>query len=101
MAFEHGRRVGEQRRDRVAALEAALSESRGEAARARVEIAVVAPQRAMNDRDMIRKNRRRALEEAQRRQRLEIGRIAVEVDIVRRQSHAAAPFSAPSYPSRD
>ena len=45
MALEHGRRIGEQRRHRVAAPDAALGQRRGEPARACIELAVAAPQR--------------------------------------------------------
>ena len=50
VAFEHRRRVGEHGRDRVAAPDAALRQRRGEPARARVELGVAAPQRAVDDR---------------------------------------------------
>ena len=71
MAFEHRRRVGEHDRDRVAAPDAALRQRRGEPARARVELAVGAPQRAVDDRDRVGEDARRALQECQRRQRLD------------------------------
>ena len=44
MRLKHGRRVGEHDRDRVAALDAALGQSRREPARAVVEVAIAAPQ---------------------------------------------------------
>jgi hypothetical protein len=61
-----------------------------EAARARVEIAIIAPQRAMHDRQAIGEHGGGALEESERGQRLEIGRIAVEILIIGRDGHAEA-----------
>ena len=89
VAFEHRRRVGEHDRDRVAAREAALGERGGELLRSRVELAVVAAKGPVSDRQPIRKHRRRALEEGQRRQRLKIGRVAVEVAVIGRKGHQA------------
>ena len=48
----------------------------------------------MDDRQPIREDRGRALEEGQRRQRLKIGRIAVEVAVVGRNGHPAELHSA-------
>ena len=87
MAFEHRRRVGEHHRDGVAALDAALAQRRGEPPRAGIEVAIIAPQRAVDDGDVVGIDRGRALQELQRRQRLEIRRVAVEIDIVGRFRH--------------
>ena len=43
----------------------------------------------MSDRQAIRKHLRRALEKGERRQRLEIGGIAIEVAIIGRKGHCA------------
>jgi len=82
VAFEHRRRVGEHDRDRVAAPEAALGERRAEPARPGVELAIIAPQRAVDDRQSVGEDLGRALEQRQGRQRLEIGGIAIEVQVV-------------------
>ena len=58
VAFEHRRRVGEHRRHRVAAADAALRQRRGKPARPRVELPVVPPQRPVHDRKLIGKHRR-------------------------------------------
>src|SRR5829696_3474322 len=84
MAFEHGRRVREHHRDRIAALDAALRKRGCKPATATVEVAIIAPQPPVDDRRTLRKHRGRALQEGERRQRLEIGRILVEVAVVRR-----------------
>ena len=91
VALEHGRRVGEQHRDRVAAPDAALGQRRCEPPRARVELAVAAPQRAVDDRRVVGKDGGRALEKSERRQRLIVGRIAVKIDVVWRFRHSACP----------
>ena len=90
MGFQHRGRVGEQRRDGVAARKAAARERAGEPARARVEVAIIAPQRSVRDRQMVGEHRRRPLQESQRGQRLEIGGIAIKVAIVGRDGHGGA-----------
>ncbi len=57
-----------------------FGQRRGEPPRARVELAIAAPQRAVDDRGVVGKHGGRALEKAERRQRLKIGRIAVEIE---------------------
>ena len=91
VAFEHRRRVGEKDRHRVAAPDAALGQRRGELARARVELAITAPQRPVDDRGVVGKDRGRALEKAERRQRLVVGRVAVEIGVVWRFRHSCVP----------
>ena len=54
MAFQHRRRIGEQHRHGVAALDAALAQRRGQPPRARIELGVVAPQPAVNDGGVLR-----------------------------------------------
>ena len=85
MALQHGGRVGEHDRHGVAAPDAALAQCRGETARAGIEVAVAAPQRSMHDGDPVGKHRGGALQERQRRQRLEIGRVTVEIGLVGRR----------------
>ena len=63
MALEHGRRIGEQHRHRVAAPDAALGQRRRQPARARVELAVAAPQRPVDDGRVVGKDGGRALQE--------------------------------------
>ena len=89
VAFEHRGRVGEHDRDRVAADKAALRERGSELFRAGVELAVVATKGAMRDRQPIGKHRRRALEKGQRRQRLKVGGVAIEIAVIRRDGHRA------------
>ena len=88
MALKHYGRVGKKRRHRIAALDAVLGQRRSQPPGAHVELAVGAPQRSVDDRRMRGKDGGRALEKAQRRQRLEIGRVAVEIEVIRRFRHA-------------
>ena len=92
MALEHRRRVGEHDGDRVAALETALGQRRAEPARTGVEFPIIAPERAVDDRQSVGEDVSGALEQRQRRQRLEIGGVAIEVQIVRRSRHAGSPL---------
>ena len=87
VAFEHGGRVGEHGGDGVAALDAALCQRAGKPACARVEVGVAAMEAAMDDRGAIGENRGGPLQERQRRERLKIRRIAIEVDVVGRHVH--------------
>ena len=89
VAFEHRGRVGEHDRDRVAANETSLGERGGEFLRSRVELAITAAQRPVSDRQPIRKHRSGALEKRERRQRLIISGIAIEIAIVGREGHRA------------
>ena len=82
MRLEHRRRVREHHRDGVAALDAALGQRRGKAARARVKLGIIAPQRPVDHRRLRRIDRGRALQEGQRGERLEVRRIAVEIGVV-------------------
>ena len=91
VAFEHRWRVGEHHCDRVAAGKASLGERGSEPFRAGVEFAVVAAKGSMRDCDPVRKHLRRALEKGQRRQRLKISRVAVEIAIVRQLGHGHPP----------
>ena len=105
MAFEHRRRIGEHCRDRVATGKAALHERGSEFLRAGVELAVTVTKGSMRDCEPIRKHRRRTLEKGQRRQRLKIGGVAIEIAVIRRDGHRAlAPMrfmSDHSAPKRD
>ena len=92
VAFEHRRRVRHHDGDRVAAADAALRKRRCEPARPGVELAVAAAERAVDDRGAVREDRGRALEEGERRQRLEIRRVLVEVAVVWR--HRGCPWAA-------
>jgi len=89
MAFEHRRRIGEHGRDRVAADEVALRQRGRELLRASVEVAVVSPEGSMGDRQAFRKHLRGPLEECQRRQRLEVGGVSIEIAFVGRPGHGA------------
>ena len=97
VAFQHGRRIGQHDRDAVAALDAALGQRGSEPARARIELGVRAAQGPVDNGGVGREHGGRALEKAERRQRLEIGRVAVETKIIRRVGgrfrHGAYPLS--------
>ena len=56
VAFEHRRRVGEHDRDRVAARDPAFAKRRGEPFRAGVEVAIVAPEASVHDRQPVREH---------------------------------------------
>ncbi len=99
MAFEHRRRIGEHDGHRVAALEAAPGERRGELAAARVKITIIAPERAVDDRRMVGKNRRGALQQADRREGLVIRGIAIEIAIIGRCGHGRAGSPSDFHPS--
>ena len=103
VALEHRRRIGEHDRDRVAAGEAAPRKRRGELLRSGMELAIAAAKGSMDDRQPIRKHRRRALEQGERRQRLKICRVAVEIAVVGRIGHRIelqAPSPDHSAPGR-
>ncbi len=87
VAFEHRRRVGEHGRDGVAAGDAALRQGRREPARARIELGVAPAQRPVDDGGVVGKHRRRPRQERERRERLEIRRVAVEIEVVGRLRH--------------
>ena len=82
MRFDHRRRIGEHDGDGVAALDAAPRQRRRQLPGARIELPVIPGPRAMHDRGLVRINRGRAFKKRQRRQRLEIRRIAVEIKVV-------------------
>ena len=87
MAFEHCGGVGKQHRDRVATFNAALNNRIGQTAGTGVEIAIGAAQGAVNDRRAVRIDGGGALKKTERRQRLIIRRILVEIEIVDRWWH--------------
>ncbi len=82
VALEHGRSVGEDSGDRVATPDASSDERRREFTRTLRKFTIVSPQGAMHDRRALRKNLGGSLEQAQRRQRLEIGCVAVEIEVI-------------------
>ena len=98
VAFEHRRRVGEQRRDRVAPDEPALRQRRGEFFRAGVELAVGPAQGSVRDRQTVREDLRRALEIVQRGQRLEIRGVAIEIAFIGRLGHRIPLLGPPPGP---
>jgi hypothetical protein len=61
VALKHGGCVGKHCRDRVSAPDAPFGQSRGKASRAGIEVAIGAPQGAMNDRGPVRMDGRRSL----------------------------------------
>src|SRR5262249_49873719 len=73
--------VGEQDRDGIAALDAALRQRRRKLARACVELGVATSQRSMNDGDVVGKHGGRPLQEGERRERLEVRGGAGEIDV--------------------
>src|SRR6476620_512584 len=89
VAFEHRRSVGEQGRHGIAALDPAFRQRGRKAPRARVELGVAATQCTMDDGGVVGKHRGRSLQERERRERLKIRRVAVEIYVVRRVRHGA------------
>ena len=69
------------------ALDPATRQRRRQPARARVELGVASAQGAVIDSGVVGEDRGRALEERQGGERLEIRRVAVEIDVVRRERH--------------
>ena len=88
VAFEQRWGVGEQCRYGLTSAYTGKRERGGKAARARVELGVTAPSRTVDDGGVLRVNIRRALEKAQRRQRLIVGWVAVETGVVGVCGHA-------------
>ncbi len=82
MGLDHRRGVCQHDRDGVAAPDPGLGEGGREAAGAGVERGIGPALRAMHDGGIVGKHRSGALEETERRQRLEVRGIAVEVDLV-------------------
>jgi hypothetical protein len=95
VALEHGGRIGEHDRDGVAAHEPALRQHRSELLRAHMEVPVAALEPPMGDRRPVRKDLRGALQEGERRQRLEVGGIAIEIAVIGRERHGAPPGGSP------
>jgi len=94
MAFQHGRHVGQQRRDRVAASDPPCRQRRGQPHAPVPQLPIRPPQRAMHDGEAVREHLRRAFEEEQGRQRLVVGRAAFEMCVVIHVSDAAIPGGA-------
>ena len=89
VAFEHRRRIGEHDRHRVAAHDPTLRQRGRELLRASVEVAVVSPEGPWANRQAFQKHLRGPLEECQRRQRLEVGGVSIEIAFVGRPGHGA------------
>ena len=81
MGLQHRRRVRQHHRHGVALADAACGQRRGQSARTGEEFAVARARGAMNDRGPVGKGHGRAFQIGQRRQWLEIGRIAVKADL--------------------
>ena len=92
MGLDHRGHVRQHRRNRVAFLQAAALQRAGEASATLVGFAPAPPDLAVNDGRAIGVDGRRALDEGQRRKRLEIGRIPVESGF-ERIDHGASPFA--------
>ena len=82
MRFQHGRRIGQHDGDGIALADARSGERRGELQRTAPEIAIGQPQVAMNHRDLVRIGLGGALKQGKRRQRLVVGGVAVEADLI-------------------
>ena len=80
--LDHRRGIGEHHRDRVAAPDPFLGERGGEAAGTGVELGIGEALRPVDHRGPVGKHGRRAFEEGQRRERLKVRGVAVEVDVV-------------------
>ena len=82
MTFQHRGCVRQHRRNRVAAPDTHPGQRRRELTGSRVEVCVGPAERAVHDGDVIRKDMRRAFEKGQRRERLVVRRVAVEIGVV-------------------
>jgi len=83
MRIEHRRNIGRENRDGVADADAAFLQRRCQAPTARVEVAIGDALVAMDDRDRVGKDRGGPLKKGQRRQRLVVRRILVEMKCIR------------------
>ncbi len=83
MRFQHGRRVGEHHRNRVAAADALFRQRGRQPPRALIELRISVRRAAMHDGGALRKHAGGAFEKSERRQRLVIRRMAVEIGVVR------------------
>jgi hypothetical protein len=100
MGVDHRRGIRQHHRDGVAAPDPGLGERRGETAGAGVERGIGPGPRAVDDRRPVGKHRGGALQKAQRRQRLEVRGIAIEVDLVN-LAHRPNPRGSVLYLARD
>ena len=91
VGLQHRRRVGEHHRDRIAARNAVFCQRRSEPSRARVDIFVGRLARSMNNGRILGEDLGAALQEQQRRERLEVGAVAVEIGIVGVLCHGGCP----------
>ena len=82
MALKHLGNIGQNRRDRVAASDPPRRKRRGQTAAARAEASVIEANRAINDRDSGRINRRRAFQKTERRQGGKVGRALFQPHII-------------------
>src|SRR5262249_56815153 len=71
----------------IAALDATLCQRRRKLPRARIELGVAAPQGSVNDGGVVGKDRGGALQKRERGERLEICRVAIEIEVVGRPRH--------------
>ena len=92
MRLQHWRRVGQHHGDRVALADAVLLQRRGELQRAAPEIAVADALAAVDDGYVVGIRPCRALQIGERRQRLVVGRVPVEILFVR-IAHPVLPKS--------
>jgi hypothetical protein len=83
MRFEHGWHVGQHRRHRIATAYAPRRQCAAQAPAAAIGLRPGLADRTMDQRDPVRVDAGRAFDEAQRRQRHEIGLVAVQTDVVR------------------
>ena len=83
MGFQHRRRVGQHRRHRVVLFDPARRQRRGQFAATAIKLGIAQPGVAMNHRDGVGIGGGGTRQMAERRQRLEIGGIAVKPGVVR------------------
>ena len=86
VALDHRRRVGQQHRHGVAAADAARRQGRTETAAAGIEFGIGPAQGPVDHRDPVREGSGGAVEIGQRRERLEVRGIPVEIPIVHRRA---------------
>ena len=82
VGLQHRRRVGGEDRHRVAALDAGLGQRMRELPRAGIELAIGEPALAVDHRDPVAEELRRALQEADRAEGHEVGRALLELGSV-------------------
>jgi hypothetical protein len=93
--LEHGRRVGQHRRHRIATTHAPALQRRGQLAATSVLLSPGQAARAMDQRHPLRMQQRRLAQEGQRRQRGVVGLVALQPLCVSLVRHRNPPGCGP------